>query len=208
MTGFRWRALLAATCTLAGSAAGVEGADPPIRFVEHVVVEGDTVFLIATHYGSTVDLVVAENRIEDVRRLFVGKRLRVPVVSDPDPMRAEAMRRGVEAPDPGPAGIARLARLVARAEAELADARFEAAMETASGVSGQLAAYPRRDVAALLSRIEMVGAVVQVAMGDSDRALASMQRALQADPQMDLDPVETPPKVLSLFRSAQAARGR
>jgi lipoprotein NlpD len=45
----------------------------------HVVARGDTVWLIAQRYGTTVSSVVRANRLRDPSRISVGQRLRVPV---------------------------------------------------------------------------------------------------------------------------------
>ncbi len=52
-------------------------------------------------------------------------------------------------------------------------------------------------------RLEIVSATVHVALGDRDAALSSLERALQADPDLALDPAVVPPKVLRVFRAAR-----
>jgi hypothetical protein len=47
-----------------------------------------------------------------------------------------------------------------------------------------------------------------VALGQNDAALESLERALAADPQLELDPVLTSPKVLAVFRAARGLAAR
>jgi hypothetical protein len=55
-------------------------------------------------------------------------------------------------------------------------------------------------------RLEIVSATVYVAWGDRDAALSSLARALQADPDLALDPALISPKLLSVFRAARQHR--
>ncbi|MBW2493828.1 MAG: hypothetical protein JRE43_03675, partial [Deltaproteobacteria bacterium] len=54
-------------------------------------------------------------------------------------------------------------------------------------------------------RLEIASATAHVALGRTEAALESLERALIADPNLELDPALTSPKVLAVFR---AARGR
>ena len=50
----------------------------------YTVERGDTLFLIARRFRTTVDLIVAANRLPDADRLLVGEKLLIPV---PGPIR-------------------------------------------------------------------------------------------------------------------------
>ena len=50
----------------------------------YTVERGDTLFLIAQRFRTTVDLIVAANRLPDPNRLLVGEKLLIPV---PGPIR-------------------------------------------------------------------------------------------------------------------------
>jgi hypothetical protein len=47
-----------------------------------------------------------------------------------------------------------------------------------------------------------------VALGQNDAALESLERALIADPDLELDPALTSPKVLAVFRAASRGAAR
>ena len=175
--------------------------------IEHVVVRGDTVFLIATHYGSTVDLVIGENEIEDVRDLEIGTHLWVPVVAVPDPERAASLRARAEQRASDQARAARteaVLELVQIGETQLAGARYRSAQQTADRAREALASAFDADARPLRARLELVSATAQIAMGDANGALASMQRALRADPSLVLESSDTSPKVMAVFHTAQS----
>jgi murein DD-endopeptidase MepM/ murein hydrolase activator NlpD len=58
-------------------------SDPEV----HVVQAGETLFLIAQHYGTTIDAIVAANALLDPDQLSVGQRLVIPGTL-PDPERS------------------------------------------------------------------------------------------------------------------------
>ena len=51
-------------------------------------------------------------------------------------------------------------------------------------------------------RLEIASATAYVALGQNDAALESLERALIADPDLELDPALTSPKVLAVFHAA------
>src|SRR5690606_31665037 len=53
------------------------------RGVYHTVVPGDTLFKIATQYGSTVDELAAANRITDPTLIYAGQQLLIPGLEPP-----------------------------------------------------------------------------------------------------------------------------
>lgn len=181
--------------------AGAEARGaPPKDFVYHTVERGETIWEIANRYGSSVARVIRENEIEDPGKIWVGTRLRIPFPSGADPsLRAEG-KVGAEDPE-----LTATATLLDRCEAELRSAHFEQALASAGEVRGRIDA--RDDPADNPDRVrlEIASATAYVALGQNDAALESFERALVADPGLELDLTHTSPKVLAVFR---AARGR
>jgi hypothetical protein len=115
--------------------------------------------------------------------------------------------RAKRAPAPGKPSldVAALDRSLARAEQRIRAARFEEALGDLRAVRRRLAAGGNaRELRARQVRLEVLTATAQVAYGDETAARASLERALRADPRLELDPRSTPPK---LRRALEQARG-
>ena len=182
-------------------AADAEARGAPSKeFVYHTVERGETIWAIAGRYGSTAASVIRENAIEDPGKIWVGTRLRIPFPSGSDPsLRAKGK---FDAQD---REATETATLLDRCEAELRSAHFEQALASAGELRGRIDA--RNDPADNPDRVrlEIASATAYVALGQNDAALESFERALIADPDLELDLALTSPKVLAVFR---AARGR
>ena len=59
---------------------GIQSAGPPQAAV-HVVQRGETLFLIAERYGTTVDALAHANRLSDPTHIYVGQQLTIPTAS-------------------------------------------------------------------------------------------------------------------------------
>jgi hypothetical protein len=94
-------------------------------------------------------------------------------------------------------------RLIERSENQLRDARFEAALESANTARALLDASPSRSQTESRVRIEIVSATAAVALGDDAAARSSLERALQANSDLTLDPALVSPKVLRVLRAAR-----
>ena len=73
----------------------------PTRFLTHIVQAGESLTSIATDYGTTVEAIVAANRIEDPRSLRTGQELIIPLAGSvggptPVPGAPTAPPRGTE----------------------------------------------------------------------------------------------------------------
>jgi murein DD-endopeptidase MepM/ murein hydrolase activator NlpD len=180
-----------------GSATHAEEV-PSQRFIEHWIADGDTLFLLAVRYGSSVQLLVDANGIADVRKLQVGSLLRVPLIplAPPPslPVRAVASTK---------INRIEVESLIERGEKQLRDARFEAALESADAARALLGASPTPSEKENRVRLEIVSATAAVALGDHDAARSSLRRALQANPDLTLDPALVSPKVLRALRAAR-----
>jgi len=95
--------------------------------------------------------------------------------------------------------------LLDAAETDLREARFEGALELMEEARRMLATS-RGDarVAQRAARLETAHAVAQVALGQTDEAVTSFERALRADPGLKLDPSSSSPKLLRAFEAAKA----
>jgi LysM repeat protein len=183
--------------TFAFEAASESGGAPSEEFVNHTVELGETVWEIADRYGASAASVIRANEIEDPSKIWVGRRLRVPIPAGTDP--ALEAEEKADAEDPGATEIA---ALLDRCEAELRAAHFEQALaEARDRIDARNDTADDPDHV----RLEIASATAYVALGQNDAALESLERALTADPDLELDPALTSPKVLAVFR---AARGR
>ncbi len=181
--------------------ADAEARDAPSKeLVYHTVERGETIWQIADRYGSSVASVIRENEIEDPGKIWVGTRLRIPFPSAADPSFHADEKVDAEGPE-----ATETATLLDRCEAELRTAHFEQALASAGEARGRIDA--RNDAADNPDRVrlEIASATAYVALGQNDAALESFERALIADPDLELDLALTSPKVLAVFR---AARGR
>jgi LysM repeat protein len=186
--------------TSAFEADSEPGGAPSEKFVNHTVERGETLWNIADRYGSSAASVIRENEIEDPSKIWVGTRLRVPIPVGTDPT-LDAEEK-VDAEDPEATEVA---ALLGRCEAELSAAHFEQALASASEARDRIDARARSADNPDRVRLEIASATAYVALGRNDAALESLERALIADPNLELDPALTSPKVLAVFR---AARGR
>jgi len=170
----------------------------PEESVYHTVESGETVWEIADRYGSSVASVVRENEIENPSKIWVGTRLRIPLPAGAD----SALRIENKADTNDPEALD-TAALIDRCEAELRAARFEQALASTGEARARIDA--RNDAADNPDRVrlEIASATAYVALGQNDAALESFERALAADPNLELDAALTSPKVLAVFRAAR-----
>jgi len=181
--------------------ADSEAEDAPSeKFVDHTVERGETLWVIADRYGASVASVIRENEIEDSSVIWVGTRLRIPVPVGTDPT-FDAEEK-VDAED---SEAAEIAALLGRCEAELRAAHFEQALASAGEARDRIDARNGTADDPSRVRLEIASATAYVALGQNDAALESLGRALIANPDLELDPALTSPKVLAVFR---VARGR
>lgn len=96
--------------------------------------------------------------------------------------------------------------LLDAAEAELREARFDGALELMEEARRMLATSRGDErVAQRAARLETAHAVAQVALGQTDAAVTSFERALRADPELKLDSSTSSPKLLRAFEAAKAS---
>ncbi len=186
--------------SLAFEADAVAGSAPSHKLVYHTVEPGETVWDIADRYGASVAGVIRENQIEDPSKIWVGTRLRVPIPAGTDPALDAEDKVGAEDPE-----ATDIAELLDRCEAELRAAHFEQALASAGEARDRIDARNGTADNPDRVRLEIASATAYVALGQNEAALESLERALIADPDLELDSALTSPKVLAVFR---AARGR
>jgi len=176
------------------------GDTPSEGPVYHTVAPGETLWDIADLYGTSAASLMRENEIEDATKIWVGTRLRVPAPAAAKPtFDVEAQLEGERSESP------EITALLDRCEAELRGARFEQALASAEEARELIEAREGPGGDRGRARLEVASATAYVALGQNDAALESLERALVADPDLELDPALTSPKVLAVFR---AARGR
>jgi hypothetical protein len=114
-----------------------------------------------------------------------------------------ALGRAAASPDPGDQAAARR-RLLAIIDAQLDEgeqrlrqARFGSALETAVRARGRLDHMRGGgDLRQRRVRLEVLSATAQLALGDEPAARESLARAIESQPDLVLDPMKTPPKVM------------
>lgn len=115
-----------------------------------------------------------------------------PLLSEPAPVTSELARVTSER-----------AALLERCEAEVRAAHFEEALSSASELRDRLGARDGADAASDRVRLEVATATAQLALGQHDEAVDSLERALLADPDLDLDSELTSPRLRAVFRAAR-----
>jgi len=177
-------------------AAATRSGEP----VYHTLEPGETLSAIAVRYGTSVASLIRANGITDARKIQAGVRLRIPSIAEPDRPLGAAQTRAAAGTE-----VAEIAALIDRCEAELRAARFEQALASAAAARDRIDARKVAGDGPNRARLEVASATAYVALGQNDAALESLERALVADPDLELDPALTSPKVLAVFR---VARGR
>lgn len=186
--------------TFAVEAEPETGGVPSEELIYHTVEPGETLTAIADHYGTSVASLIRENEITDARKVWVGARLRISASAERDPLLDTEAEVGAGDPE-----ATEIAKLLDRCEAELRAARFEQALASAGEARDRIDTRKGAGDDPSRVRLEIASATAYVALGQNDAALASFERALLADPGLELDRALTSPKVLAVFR---AARGR
>ena len=186
--------------TFAFQADSEAGGASPKKFVDHTVGSGETIGEIADRYGASVASVIRENEIENPSKIWVGTRLRIPV-----PVAGKRVLDAEEKVDAKDSEAAEIAALLGRCEAELRAAHFEQSLASAGEARDRIDARNGTADDPGRVRLEIASATAYVALGQNDAALESLERALIADPDLELGPALTSPKVLAVFR---VARGR
>ena len=188
------------------------------------VQRGDTLAEIARRHEVDVAELAERNGLADPDRIELGQTLAIPVEGEPDPVPEsretpqqlfaavqsliESLRRSPEAESSVDAvEYAALQELLAMAEEELRAARFDEAEHSAKAAERVLGVQSDNSASgAYRARLEVVRATVQSAFGDLDEAQRSLERALEANPDLELDPLSTPRKLVSLLDAIRATR--
>jgi len=186
--------------TVAFEADSEAGGAPSEEFVDHTVERGETLWEIAERYGTSAGNIIRENEIEDPSVVWAGTQLRIPIPVGTDPALDAEEKVGAEDSE-----AAEIAALLDHCEAELRAAHFERALARAGEARDRIEARNGTADDPGRVRLEIASATAYVALGQNDAALESLERALIANPDLELDPALTSPKVLAVFR---VARGR
>ncbi len=96
--------------------------------------------------------------------------------------------------------------VLAEIETHLCMARFAVALEKAQAGRRVFADLPDTWQAdRRRARLEVLAATAKIARGDRESARLNFHWALEIDPYLELDPAETSPKVLEMFRESRAS---
>jgi hypothetical protein len=131
-----------------------------------------------------------------------------PILLRAQPKPAPVARAPKPAPRPAAPDTSAFDGALRDLEANVRGAMFEAAL--ASADQGRAAAEKLGSQAdpARKARLEVLAATAALALGRADDAKQSFTRALDADPDLALDPASTSPKVMRALDAARAERGR
>jgi hypothetical protein len=124
-----------------------------------------------------------------------------------------------EQPKPAPKPVARkpapavpdtssFDRAFRELEGYVRGAQFEAALASADAGRAAAARLGSQLDPARTAQLEVLAATAALALGREGDAKQSLDRALDADPGLALDPVRTPPKVVRALDAARAERSR
>ena len=129
-----------------------------------------------------------------------GREPRTAELADTPPV---SSRPALRAPDWSPID----AKLGA-AEALVRRARFQQALKTAEQIRPKLASVEGAPGASLRrTQLEVLSATAQIALGRHDAALESFERALAANPELELDVRSTSPKIRRVFETVRGEPG-
>jgi hypothetical protein len=97
---------------------------------------------------------------------------------------------------------------IGAAEALVRGAHFRRALETANQIRPTLAPIDDAPGASLRrTQLEVLSATAQIALGRHQAARESFERALAADPELELDAVSTSPKIRRVFEAVRGESG-
>jgi len=187
---------------------GPSTAEAPVRDLGpnvHVVRRGDSLYSLARLYDVRVGELRALNGIADPRRLQLGQRLRIPSEPRREPAADPPPReQSLEAP---PAiAIERADAILAEVEDDYLRADFEAVLKRVPELDRLLDSLPAHsEVRRRQARAAFVAGASLAGLGRNEDAVASFERAYQADPDLETDPALTSPRLAELL---DAARGR
>jgi LysM repeat protein len=171
--------------------------------VLHTVQPGETLSEIGRIYGVRIEDIVRVNQISDENTVFAGSRIAIPPRNPPLSAASAAPIEGKLGTQPATGESA--AVLLARATDQLNDAQFRAALDTTEAALARLDSRPATSEAdALRARLEVVAACSHLAFGRETAARASLERALRAEPDLELDPAMSSPNLIRIFRGLGA----
>ncbi len=105
--------------------------------------------------------------------------------------------------------LQRVDRKLAQSDNLVREARFREALALAKEVKSTLKDRQNsKDIRRRKVRTEVLTATAEVALGRKSEARASFGRALDLNPDLELDPMKTSPKVIRVFRGAKILMGR
>ena len=171
--------------------------------VHHTVQPGESVWRIAHCYGVPVEAIARANGMADAAMVLAGQRLLIPLDTDQvEGTRASSAPTADEEEAPDSVGVD---ALLTRVEYQLERAQFWKVLESiVTGMCLLDARTATTDLDAKRARLEVLAATAQLAFEREDAARRSLERALGADPRLEIDPATSPAKLLRLFESVKA----
>jgi tetratricopeptide (TPR) repeat protein len=133
----------------------------------------------------------------------LGEPIRVVVARLPAP------QEGIErVPESSASPLLDATEQIAAAEKALREARFELAVEWAERGRRLLEREgPAREVPGQRAQLEVLAATAEIALGQEEAARESLERALRAQPELNLDSALYSPKLVRLFEEVRSGKG-
>lgn len=204
------------SATPASQAPAGKPSQEPEAETTYRVEAGDSLSRIAARFDVELDALVAHNRLADPDLLEVGQTLRIPsdgrTASEVAPVTATAPSPPAVSSGPSASATVPLVQvdaLLAMADEEISDARFERALHTSVAVERLLGTPDASDgdeIATRRARMELIRATAHTAVGNHEQVQQALARALAADPELKLDPAHTSPKLLTALDVAREIR--
>jgi LysM repeat protein len=167
----------------------------------YVVRAGESLSAIARCSGVSVIALARDNGIPDPNVVYAGEKLRLPPGHSCD----DAVPSPPPAPRPPAATHPRARSLLSEATAALDAADFERALQLADQcVEGTPTHHPDAKAKQLRARCHVVAATAATGMDKRDLALAELRRALELDPDLELAPESSSPRVRELLEVARS----
>jgi len=196
----------AASAPVARTARATQPQVAP-KLTAYRVHPGDSLSRLAACSGVSVAELAKSNQIADPDLLIAGERLQLPQGHRCAAAKSDARsatRAATGAGDPAAAARARADRLLATANARLDAADFEASLASAESCARALESHaPDTKASAIGARCHFVAGMAAAGLDRRERAIEEFRRAFVLDPNLELEPEKTSPRIVELLSAAR-----
>lgn len=177
---------------------------PVVLHERYEVARGDTLSGIAWDHGVSVEELIEANPIDDLRKLEIGRVLRIPVAGSPPP--SSDFDAGPESvAEPDPARNAEIAALVDQAQARLQREDYAGALEALARAEEMGAQLPDDEASRnTRAQVALMAAMVDLGRGDDAGAVHRFAQVLGLLPYYVPEPGVFSPHALELLEQARS----